>query len=121
MEKALDEVFCTSCGKSIKKEAAYCVSCGVANAATLVQPANAVAGSIQRIPKDKTTAILLAVFLGFWTWIYTYQRDAWKFWLNLVLSIVLLIVLYPVVAWIWAIIDVAVKPESYYTNFPSES
>lgn len=29
----------------------------------------------------KGTAILLAVFFGFWSWLYTYQRDAWKFWL----------------------------------------
>ena len=36
--------------------------------------------------KDKTAAILLAVFLGFWAWLYTYKRDAWKFWLCLGLT-----------------------------------
>lgn len=116
-EKALDEIFCRSCGKAIKKEAAFCVYCGVANQ-VLAVPQQHVAA--QQVPKDKTTAILLAVFLGFWTWLYTYKKDAWKFWLNLALSIVLLIIAYPLVAWIWAIIDVAVKPESFYKNFPNE-
>ena len=30
--------------------------------------------------KDKTVAVLLAVFLGLWTWVYTCKKDAWKFW-----------------------------------------
>jgi hypothetical protein len=38
-------------------------------------------------PKSKTTAVLLAVFLSFWTWLYTYNRNSWKFWLGLVFSI----------------------------------
>jgi len=28
-------------------------------------------------------SILLAVFLGFWTWLYTYKKDGWKFWAGL--------------------------------------
>ena len=76
---------------------------------TLLRPPN---------PKSKTGAVLLAVFLAFWTWCYTYQRDSWKFWLNLVLS-VLSLGLWVFVAWIWAIIDVCVKPQSWYDNFPN--
>lgn len=116
-EKAADEIFCTSCGKAIKKEAAFCINCGVANP---VQPINPQVAQLQPMPKDKTAAVLLAVFLGFWTWLYTYKKDAWKFWLNLALSIVFIWILYPVIAWVWAIIDVAVKPDSYYRNFPNE-
>jgi len=37
--------------------------------------------------KNKTAAILLAVFLGFWTWLYTYQKDGWKFWVSLALTL----------------------------------
>jgi len=29
---------------------------------------------------NKRTAILLAVLFGFWAWLYTYGKDAWKFW-----------------------------------------
>jgi hypothetical protein len=37
--------------------------------------------------KSKTVAILLAVFLGPWTWLYTYRRDAWKATLGLGLGL----------------------------------
>lgn len=68
--------------------------------------------------KSKTTAVLLAVFLSFWTWCYTYKRDAWKFWLNLGLSIATLS-LWQLVAIPWAIIDAARRPASFYENFPN--
>lgn len=32
------------------------------------------------IKRTKLMSILLAVFLGPWTWLYTYRRDYWKFW-----------------------------------------
>lgn len=67
-------------------------------------------------PKSKTTAILLAVFLGLWTWCYTYKKDAWKFWLNLVLSI-LTFGLWGLVAWVWAIVNTARRPEEFFTNY----
>ena len=50
-------------------------------------------------PKNRTTAILLAVFLSFWSWLYTYQKDKKKFWIALlshgalIAMLVLLIVL----------------------------
>ncbi|WP_215539001.1 TM2 domain-containing protein [Borreliella bavariensis] len=31
MSKALDEIYCHSCGKPIKKEAEICIACGVRN------------------------------------------------------------------------------------------
>jgi hypothetical protein len=37
-------------------------------------------------PKNKTAAVLLAVFLSFWTWLYTYRREGWKFWVSLALT-----------------------------------
>jgi hypothetical protein len=77
--------------------------------------------------KDKTAAILLAVFLGFWTWLYTYKRDAWKFWLCLGLHMT---VFNPIWTWIllflpniglhvWAIVDAAVKPQQFYDYYPN--
>ncbi len=77
--------------------------------------------------KDKTVAILLAIFLGGWTWLYTYKKDSWKFWLSFALNLTLF---NPLWTWlllfipnfglhIWAIIDVAVKPQYYYDNFPN--
>ncbi|WLN24586.1 NINE protein (plasmid) [Borreliella bavariensis] len=31
MSKALDEIYCHSCGKPLKKEAEICIACGVRN------------------------------------------------------------------------------------------
>ncbi len=106
--KGADEQFCQSCGKVVKKEAVICVFCGV---------------PIKKVPapepKDKAIAVLFAVFLSFWTWVYTYQKDAWKFWLNLALSI-LTCGIWWIVAWIWAIINTAARPSSWYKNYPNE-
>ncbi|HKG21607.1 MAG TPA: hypothetical protein VKC34_06875 [Blastocatellia bacterium] len=77
--------------------------------------------------KDRVAAILLAVFLGGWTWVYTYRRDSWKFWLVLVLNLTLF---NPLWTWLllflpnfglhlWAIIDVALKPQQFYDNYPN--
>ncbi len=103
--------FCTNCGKALKENAAVCPYCGVAvKGGMLDRP---------KVSKDKTVALLLAIFLSFWTWIYTYEKDSWKFWLNLSLTIVT-IGFWGIVAEIWAIVDVATKPDSYYINFPNE-
>ena len=48
----------------------YCPACGAA----VQQPARR---------KSKNTAVMLAVSLSWWTWLYTYKRDTWKFWLGL--------------------------------------
>ena len=60
-EKQVDEVFCTSCGAIIKKEAEICPNCGVRNRAAPppgpVIPENA-------SEKDWLTALLLCIFLG---------------------------------------------------------
>jgi hypothetical protein len=69
-------------------------------------------------PKTKSTAVLLAVFLGLFTWLYTYKKDNWKFWTNLGLTIVT-IGFWGIVAWVWAIIDVAVKDSRWYEGFPN--
>jgi len=58
------------------------------------------------------------VFLGFWTWLYTYKTDAWKFWVNLGLTVVTLGI-WGIVAWIWAIIDQAVRPAPFFERFPN--
>ena len=66
------ERFCNSCGTEVSPLVEICVKCG----ARLNKAPH---------PKSKTTAVLLAVFLGFWAWLYTYKRNTWKFWGGLVL------------------------------------
>ena len=72
-----------------------------------------------QIPKKKITAVLLAVFLTFWTWAYTYKVDSWKFWLNLALGLLTLGIWTIFISLPWAIIDAARRPASWYQAFPN--
>ena len=69
--------------------------------------------------KSKTGAVLLAVFLSYWTWVYTYQEDSWKFWLGLAGSFFGIFLLFvPTLAiYIWAIIDTATKTDEWYKKY----
>lgn len=67
---------------------------------------------------NKLAAILLAVFLGFWAWLYTYERDTAKFWVNLGLTIVTLGI-WGIVGWIWAIVDTSSRPDEFYQQYPN--
>jgi len=67
--------------------------------------------------KSKNVAVVLAAFLGFWSWLYVFeQENRWKFWLNLCLTVVTLGI-WGLGAWIWAIIDMSRKPISYFENY----
>jgi len=85
-------------------------------------------GTMLGTPKDKTVAVLLAVFLAPWNWCYTYKRDASKFWIGIsiyVVGIILAVVLIGFLMifgiWLWAVIDAASKPDVYYRQFPNVS
>jgi hypothetical protein len=104
--------------------AAVCLSCGVATGIYAPAPQPVVYAPVMYPPnpKDKTTSVVLVVLFGFFGWLYTYKKDAWKFWLNLGLFIVLLIPTfgwYGVVAWLWAVIDVSVRPSEWYRAYPN--
>jgi hypothetical protein len=63
--------------------------------------------------KKKSTAVILAILFGIFSWAYTYKYDAWKFWLNLFLTLVSF-GLWGIVALIWVIVDQATKPSEFY-------
>ena len=103
--------YCQTCGNAVVHTAMICPRCG-----------SSVSSST---PRTKTTAVLLAIFLSFWTWLYTFKADSTKFWIGLgvgigagVLSPFLLGIplLGPLGIWIWAIVDAASKPETWYQN-----
>jgi RNA polymerase subunit RPABC4/transcription elongation factor Spt4 len=60
--------FCASCGKGLVAAAVICPNCGAAQAGF-----NSSGG------KSKTTAVLMAVFLTAWTWVYTWKVNKKKF------------------------------------------
>lgn len=108
LNKQIDEVYCSSCGKTIKQAAAICVHCGVPN--TIPNMAK---------PKKKSTAVALSILIGIFTWVYTWEKDAHKFWINLVITLVSFGI-WGIVAWVWAMVDAIRRPGSFYANFPNE-
>ena len=87
--KQEDEIFCPECGKSIKRNAVICVHCGVQikELATKEQPVTVrIEPTLSH--KSKTTAVVLALFFGFWSWLYTFRKDQLKFWIFLGILIV---------------------------------
>lgn len=99
-------MYCKNCGKKISDNARSCVKCG--------EPTN----KLTIKPKKKSTAVILAVLLSYWTWVYTYKKDAWMFWVSAV-SVFFLwwTLLVPIAIWIWAIIDTCIKNKEWYENY----
>lgn len=141
-------MFCRSCGQELAPEAELCTSCGVrpprgnlfcsncGNSVVVNSDTCVNCGAIitNDNGKSKVASILLAIFLGFWTWLYTYKRNFWKFWialgvwiLYLIISTVgyyrhtniptpveLLMLLAIFGLWIWSIIDASTKNKDWY-------
>lgn len=123
--------FCQNCGKATDPLAEMCVGCWAKLDQRETQQAIASAG------KSKTVSILLAVFLGFVTWSYTYKKDSWKFWVGaaaFVMAVVftvtgdafpfgpaLLTRLACFGVGIWAIIDTATRTDAWYRDYSRPS
>lgn len=107
-QKGADEIFCRSCGELIKKEAEICPHCGVRQRKHFETTKT----------KSKKVAVLLAIFLGFWTWCYTYKKNSTKFWIGLIINALLFwTIVVPIGIEIWAIIDSATKEREWYEQY----
>lgn len=134
-EKKFDQ-YCSACGSGLISSAIICPKCG--SATSRFPSSSAVQG------KQKVVAVVLAVFLGFWTYLYTYREDSVKFWLSIsawfgswiilfwtaaiaaesnslafytFLGLLLFIVLgINFATWLIALIIAARRDESYYAN-----
>ena len=85
--------FCSNCGVGVAPTSTFCAECGQRLVAEVnatqptapespsftPPPAHAAAPARPFAIKDRTTAILLAAFLGYWTWLYTFKVDKVKF------------------------------------------
>jgi len=128
--KGLDEMFCPSCGQIIKREAVICVHC-------CVPIKNIYLGKQSQGGKSKQTAIILAIFLGFFAWIYTIQRDWWKFLIPIftVFFVAILVanpdrfdkepsqvwgsILLFLTNWLWPVIHSSVRSSEFYEQYPN--
>ncbi len=135
--KTEDEIYCPECGKPIKRRTVVCPLCGVqvAKLATEEQP---ITIRIARV-KSKAAAIILAVFFGYWSWLYTYKMDSRKFWfffclmlvsaVGVVMSIdssleltnagtwIWVYFLVSIASYIWALTNSISRPDSFYENY----
>jgi len=78
--------------------------------------------------KSKSTAIILAFFFGYWSWLYTFKRDRAKFFICLLLSI-LVSALYVTsgmyyisyfvwpVFWLWPFINSIMRGSQWYAQY----
>jgi DNA-directed RNA polymerase subunit RPC12/RpoP len=86
MEKQDDEIYCPECGTIIKRSAKFCSECGKQIKETMTPP---IKDNVDNPPvKSKAVAIVLAIFLGSWSWLYTYKRDFKKFWVYIGIFII---------------------------------
>lgn len=92
--KQVDEKYCSDCGAIMKTKAQICVKCGVAQQEITCDK-----------PKNKTTAVLLAVFFGAFSFLYTWKQDSTKFWVCLALNLILWwTIVVPIGVWIYAMV-----------------
>jgi len=137
--KKEDEIYCPECGKAIKKNAKFCSNCGAKVGVISIESPGKLTNPIEKeiskeknkSVKTKTSAVVLAVLFPIFTWVYTWERSKHKFftaigiigffflcdliagaggYLSLITSIGIII---------WAIIDSATKPRSFYENYPN--
>lgn len=95
--------------------------------------------------RKKSTAVLLAIFFGPWTWLYTFRKDMWKFVFGVAFAtpgalVALIVVLngifnrsageanlglllfglsawpFTIIIWLLAIIDVLIKKKQWYSQ-----
>jgi hypothetical protein len=62
--------------------------------------------TVQAHTKNKLASTLMAIFLSYWTRLYTYKRDKGFFWLSMVIIIVF-------VAPVWPLISLIFRSTSY--------
>lgn len=84
--------------------------------------------------KTKWTAILLIFLFGIFGWLYIIKKAAIKFIAGFLILLIILIfllvtnlsifyyllILYSIAIRIWALIDVSIKQDSFYENYPNE-
>ena len=118
--KEPDEIFCPECGRTIKRGSSICPHCEV-NIKELFEgklpyqsPISRMEGGIT--PKSKTAAIILAIFVGFWAWLYTYGKNAKKFWISIGVNAAMVII---ILAYFLSVLSNAISYDAYNVDFYS--
>ena len=132
-----NDKFCFACGKGLIRSAVVCPGCGTPAVVSIDEPRRASGPAVAQrrqspSSRSKTTAVLLAIFLSYFTYLYTYEDHASKFWLHFAMHLtftaallaqwplwVLVIgLLYVVIVWISSIFEAAIAPTEFYKRHP---
>ncbi|MCJ7665839.1 MAG: hypothetical protein MUO59_03795 [Actinobacteria bacterium] len=180
LTKRPDEIYCPECGRTIQRDSRQCKFCDTDfrklfevkgqqdpghmeySSGTYYGPQSGYSaehiynGPLPRTypAKSKTVAVVLAIFFGPWSWLYTFKNNALKFWITLGVSVVISIMIFfyscslitdsvnyggygadyfsgsfigfiiftniiSFGAWVWSIVDNAIKTESFYRDYPA--
>lgn len=97
--KEPDEIFCPECGRTIKRGTVVCPHCEVNIKELFSEEKDSYQTPIYRMeggitPKNKTVAILLAVFFSFWSWLYTFGKNSKKFWISIGVNALFFIIIF---------------------------
>ena len=106
LTKGPDEIYCPECGRTIERGLQGCPIC-FADFRKIFSVGESGNISSDNIPsyqdhyqptstpvrqdpvKNKVVAVVLAVFLGYWAWLYTYGKNSLKFWSTLGIFIII--------------------------------
>jgi len=128
-------MYCKDCGKEINENSVFCNHCGKKLNGTVKKETNA--NKLPKSGKTKVSAIVLVVLFGFFGWLYTYRVNKNKFWISVAVTffiyviyftmsdLVIGIIILPIAylcsfgIWLWALLDNAIKPNSFYDNYPN--
>jgi len=111
---------CPYCAEEVKEDAIKCKHCKefLSNVNT---------DKSSKASKDKTTALLISLFFGAWTYLYTYKNDKEKFFIFLG-SFILLSIMFPFdyyklipmcLFWVGSIIETASRNQQFYIDYDS--
>ena len=118
---------CYRCERPIPGDGIFCAYCS-SRPDSSYQPGDDVSyGSGYRESgiggKQKVWGVVLAVLFGFWGFLYTYRRDAARFWVCLAVIVVLGVTtilggyLAAFVTWIYAIITMSTRSQDWFLSY----
>jgi hypothetical protein len=85
----------------------------------------------ENTPINKVVAILLALIVGPWAWLYTYTKDNWKFYTSIIIGFVILAIgvstdygflesvgmIFVLAVWLFSFIMAVTRTEKWYQSF----
>jgi hypothetical protein len=125
ISKKENEIYCPECAKPIKRNAVICPNCGIQVKALQYEPVKNT--EISASPKSRKVALWLVLFLGIFSWFYTFSKDWWRFFICIFVIFIItfigrineaLLFIIGVIFYLWPAVNVTIRKDSFYENYP---